>query len=222
MRPVVKICGLTRPGDAREAASLGADYMGVIFYPKSPRCVKAQALPEILAEIPEGRRVMVDVAPEPGIIAARRRIGFNCFQIHFDAATTLALTIENWAREAGNGALWLAPRLRPEDPLPEYVPELADTIVMDTYRPGVYGGTGETGEWERFNRLRKTLAALRPGLRLALAGGLSPGNALAALRATGAAMVDFNSGVEDSPGIKNAAKMAAALAAVAQYTRGNG
>jgi phosphoribosylanthranilate isomerase len=98
--------------------------------------------------------------------------------------------------------------------------ELADTLVMDTYRPNVYGGTGETGEWERFNRLRRNLTGRRPDLRLALAGGLGPGNVLTALRETGAGLVDFNSGVEDAPGVKSAAKMAAALAAVAQYAKG--
>lgn len=220
MRPLVKICGLTRRQDAEEAARLGADHLGVIFYRKSPRCVNEAALPGILAAIPKGRAVMVDVAPQPGTITLRRELGFACFQIHFDVEGTLPSVLEGWAREAGRGALWLAPRLKPEDPLPEYVLELADTLVMDTYRPNVYGGTGETGEWERFNRLRRNLSGRRPDLRLALAGGLGPENVLTALRETGAGLLDFNSGVEDAPGIKNAAKMAAALAAVAQYAKG--
>jgi phosphoribosylanthranilate isomerase len=220
MRPLVKICGLTRRQDAEEAARLGADHLGVIFYRKSPRCVNEAALPDLLAAIPAGRGVMVDVAPPPGTIARRKELGFACFQIHFDVAETLPSALEGWAREAGQDALWLAPRLRPEDPLPEYVLELADTLVMDTYRPNVYGGTGETGEWERFNRLRRNLTGRRPDLRLALAGGLGPGNVLTALRETGAGLVDFNSGVEDAPGVKSAAKMAAALAAVAQYAKG--
>ncbi len=220
MRPLVKICGLTRRQDAEEAARLGADHLGVIFYRKSPRCVNEAALPDLLAAIPKGRAVMVDVAPQPGTIALRKALGFACFQIHFDVTGTLPSALEGWAREAGQGALWLAPRLKPEDPLPEYVLELADTLVMDTYRPNVYGGTGETGEWERFNRLRRNLSGRRPDLRLALAGGLGPENVLTALRETGADLVDFNSGVEEAPGIKSAAKMAAALAAVAQYAKG--
>jgi phosphoribosylanthranilate isomerase len=221
MRPLVKICGLTRREDALEAARLGADHLGVILYRKSPRCVNEANLSGLLAAIPAGRAVMVDVAPLPGTISRRKALGFACFQIHFDVAETLPSALEGWAKEAGPGALWLAPRLKPEDPLPEYVLELADTLVMDTYRPNVYGGTGETGEWERFNRLRRNLAGVRPDLRLALAGGLGPDNVLAALRETGAALVDFNSGVEDAPGVKSAAKMAAALAAVNRYEREN-
>ncbi|HNX04000.1 MAG TPA: phosphoribosylanthranilate isomerase [Opitutales bacterium] len=217
MRPKVKVCGLTRPGDAAGAARLGADYLGAIFYEKSPRCVKADMLPELLAAMPEGRRVMVDVCPDSGAIAKRLSQGFDFFQIHFDVASTLASTIEGWAGEAGLGRLWLAPRLRPEDPLPDYVLELADTIVMDTYRPNVYGGTGETGEWERFMRLQRHLRRTRPALRLALAGGLGPGNVLAALKATNAAMVDLNSGVEDAPGQKSAEKLGKAFEAIALY-----
>lgn len=217
MRPFVKVCGLTRPADAAKAAELGADYLGAIFYAKSPRCVKAAVLPELLAAMPAGRRVMVDVAPAPGAIRERQSLGFDFFQIHFDVESTLPSTLEAWAAEAGTGRLWLAPRLKPEDPLPDYIFELADTLVMDTYRPGVYGGTGETGEWERFHRLKAHLLQFRSDLRLALAGGIGPGNVRQALDATGAAMVDLNSGVEEAPGLKDAGKMAAAFAAIARH-----
>ena len=210
MQPNVKVCGLTRPEDARAATRLGVDYLGAIFYPKSPRCVKAETLEDLLLFMPDGKRVMVDVSPEYEALEKRLDLGFDFFQIHFDVATTPREVITRWSSIVHRERLWLAPRLKPEDPLPDYILELAGTLVMDTYKPGLYGGTGQTGEWARFAKLKET----HPDLRVALAGGINPENVLAAIEETNADMIDLNSGVESAPGIKDAKKIAAVMDAL--------
>jgi phosphoribosylanthranilate isomerase len=203
-KPLVKVCGLTRPEDAREVARLGADFLGTIFYAKSPRCMCEKGLPALLAEMPAGKRVMVDVAPSPDTLRRRMEAGFDFFQIHFDITTTTRAEVEAWMQVVGRERLWLAPKLRPDAEMPDYVFSLAHTLVIDTFSPGAFGGTGKTGEWGRFARLH----ARKPSLRMALAGGLGPDNIEDAVRKTGALMVDLNSGVEISPGMKDCAKVA--------------
>jgi len=205
----IKICGLVRSEDARAAVRLGADYLGAIFYEKSPRCVKKESFDELLFAMPDGIRVMVDVLPENSAMEERLDMGFDYFQIHFDLAATPRERLADYVKIVGRERLFLAPRLRPEDPLPDYVFEYAGRLVMDTYRPGKFGGTGEIGEWDRFARLR----ANHPGTRLVLAGGLNASNVAEAIRKTGADMVDLNSGIESAPGVKDLRKMAETIAA---------
>lgn len=210
MSAKIKICGLTKPGDAYAAMRAGVDYLGAIFYEKSPRRVPSESLDDLLDAMPDGVRVMVDVLPENEAVEARMSMGFDYFQIHFDLAGTPESRIADYSRILGRERLWLAPRLKPEDPLPDYVFEYAGTLVMDTYRAGKFGGTGETGEWDRFARLKTG----HPETRLVLAGGLNPENVANALRTTKADIVDLNSGIESAPGVKDFSKMTAAIVAV--------
>jgi phosphoribosylanthranilate isomerase len=205
----IKVCGLVLPEDAREAAMLGADYLGAIFYEKSPRHVKFELIDELLAAMPKGKRVMVDVLPDDVVVEERRSRGFDYFQIHFDLAQTPVDRIAAYERIVGRSRLWLAPRLKPEDPLPDYIFKYAGRLVMDTYRAGKFGGTGEIGEWERFSKLKIS----HPETKLVLAGGLGPNNVADAIRKTGAEMIDLNSGIESAPGVKDHGRMAEAILA---------
>lgn len=207
MTTKVKVCGMTRVEDARACTRMGVDYLGVIFYPKSPRCVKAELLEELLPAIPDGQRVMVDVAPDSTTLRERVDAGFDYCQIHFDNETTPSDRVESWHKAIGAQRLWLAPRLKPEEPFPEHLLPLAETFVIDSYKAGEFGGTGIADGWERFARIR----AAHPDKRFILAGGLGPDNLGAALEATHAEMVDLNSGVEISPGVKDLAKIASSL-----------
>ncbi len=210
MHTKVKICGLTRSEDARAATRLGADYLGVIMYAKSPRCVQDEDLEDLLFFIPDGRRVMVDVAIDCDVLRSRLDLGFDYYQIHFDPSSTPLETVRTWSEIVTPSRLWLAPRLKPEESFPEQLLPFATTFLIDAYKEGAYGGTGVKGDWSFFKKLK----GICKDKRLILAGGLNPENAKDALTATAAEVLDFNSGVETAPGLKDLSKMAAVIKTV--------
>ncbi len=202
-RPVeIKICGMTREADVDLALSLGADYIGFIVYPKSPRALSLARAVELAARVPPGRRVVVDVEPRTEDLLRYREAGFDAFQVHGKQSLE-AERLVAWSALVGKERLWLAPRLSPEEPFPELVLAYADTILLDTYSKAQVGGTGETGDWGRFPEIK----ASYPDRRFILAGGLTPQNVLAAIEATGTDHVDVNSGVESEPGKKDPEKL---------------
>lgn len=207
----VKVCGITRMADAELALELGADYLGMICYRKSPRSVTLEQARDLCNRIPAGKRVFVDVATGTDELENFADLGFDAFQLHFDLDLSLA-TVAAWSGIVGTEALWLAPRLPVEEPFPQPILEFADTLVLDTPVKGLYGGTGKTGDWDRFAEL----STLYQHKRWVLAGGLGPDNVVAAIRASGATMIDVNSGVESSPGVKDPAKLRALFAALAK------
>lgn len=209
MTPKIKICGLTRWDDARLALELGADYCGMIVYPKSPRAITREQAWDLCQRIPAGRRVMVDVNTGADELEDWADLGFDYFQIHCDDETDLA-SIAAWSGLVGRDRLWLAPKIPPRAPFPQAMLEFADTVLVDAFHRDQYGGTGQTGDWPRFAEW-KTLYAHK---RFILAGGLTPDNIRTAVVATGADTVDANSGVERMPGVKDPAKLRAFFAAL--------
>lgn len=202
-RPKIKICGMTRVEDIRLALDLGADYIGMIAFAKSPRAVSKTQIRELLKFVPKGKRVLVDVETPTEDLAVARDVGFDFYQMHFSADVSIA-TIAAWSGLVGRDRLWAAPKVAPhENAFPPEVLEFADTLLVDGYKPDLHGGTGKITDWQRF--LDWTL--LYQHKTWILAGGLSPENILEALTATNAATVDFNSGVESAPGIKDADKL---------------
>jgi phosphoribosylanthranilate isomerase len=200
----LKVCGITTLVDAEAADAIGADYLGFIFHEKSPRHLTHAQYAAMNERLPERRRVAVCVEPAVAELAALDRLGFDFFQIHFKADTPVA-TLAQWSQLAGRARLWLAPKLPPElDVRPEWLP-LADTFLLDTFHPDKFGGTGLTGDWAKFKRHRDA----QPAKRWILSGGLNPENIAAAVQATGATVVDVNSGVEQAPGLKSPAKLQA-------------
>lgn len=198
----LKVCGLTTAEDAAAAAGIGADFLGFILYPKSPRYLPLGRFAELRAVLPARPTVAVMVAPTAAELAAAVAAGFDFFQIHYP------VTDPTVARAAsalvGASRLWLAPKLPPEVELEPAVLPLADTWLLDTYRADSFGGTGHPGDWTKFRRYRET----QPTKRWILAGGLSPDNVTAAVAATGATTIDVNSGVESAPGCKDLTKLA--------------
>ena len=130
------------------------------------------------------------------------RDDFDFFQIHFRHDMPLA-TLAAWAKAVGLEKLWLAPKLPPDVDVPAGLLRLSRYFLLDTFRPDSFGGTGHTGDWEKFKRHQSTHAERF----WILAGGLNPDNIGEALRATGASFVDVNSGVEAAPGIKDQEKL---------------
>lgn len=213
MNTRVKVCGITSPEDARRALELEADYIGIIAHARSPRAVPEERMEELLEVIPVGKRVLVDVSTPTDVLERYCGLGFDFFQIHFDLEISIA-TVAAWAGLAGRGRLWLAPRIPPEeDAFPQIIMEFADTFLVDTFRRDAFGGTGETGDWQRFI----DWTTLYQHKSWILAGGLSPDNIGAALRATRADVVDVNSGVESAPGEKDAAMLRAFFRHVREY-----
>jgi phosphoribosylanthranilate isomerase len=205
----LKVCGLTSPADAAAAVQVGAEYLGFNFYPKSPRAVTLGAFRAMADRLPLVPKVAICVEPSALQLAALEGSGCQYFQIHFRPETPLA-QIAAWSAHVRPERLWLAPKLPPGTELaPAWLP-LARTFLLDTYDPEKFGGTGKTGDWTKFARIQQA----NPRHTWILSGGLNAGNIGEAVRQSGARFIDVNSGVESSPGIKDAGKLEAFVTAL--------
>lgn len=200
----VKVCGMTREVDVTRALSLGADYLGFIVYPKSPRALELKKAAGLSASVPEGKRVIVDVEPDPVDLKRYKDAGFDCFQIHVNPFLEEP-KLADYSKSVGRDRLWLVPRLAPSDPFPEQLFNHAKTIVLDTYSKDKVGGTGHTGDFVRFAKLKEQF----PDITWILAGGLNAANIADAVKKSTASIVDVNSGVESAPGLKDPEKLQA-------------
>jgi phosphoribosylanthranilate isomerase len=198
----VKVCGITRESDIKQALSLGADYLGLIVYSKSPRALHLERAAELMILVPDGKRVVVDVGTDPFNLERYKKEGFNYFQIHVTPSLDPKI-LNEYLAIVGRDQLWLAPRLAPTDPFPEWMLEYTKTIVLDTYSKDQFGGTGRTGDFTRFAKLKKQFA----DTNWVLAGGLNPTNIATAVRESTTEAVDVNSGVEIAPGVKDSEKL---------------
>lgn len=193
----VKVCGLTTLADAELADAGGADYLGFICYPKSPRHISLEQFRAMAPRLPARKKVAVLVEPDEVGLQELAGAGFDLFQIHF--SRFLEHDLAAWERAVGRSRLWLAPKLPPGVPFPLGAFQYADTFLIDAFRSDAYGGTGKTADWPEFAERRTA----HPEKTWILAGGLKPENIREALQATGAKVVDVNSGVERMPGIKD-------------------
>ena len=210
----LKVCGITSLVDADAADAVGADFLGFIFYPTSPRNVPTAQYQAMRDRLPPRKKVAVLVEPSPADLTRQLDLGFDFYQIHFNPQTPVAV-VSAWAECVGPARLWLAPRLPPAvDIYPELLP-LADTFLLDTFHPDKMGGTGVAGDWAKFKRYREA----HPAKLWILAGGLTDGNIGEAITATGAKFVDVLSSVEQAPGIKSPAKLQAFVLALHNATK---
>jgi phosphoribosylanthranilate isomerase len=205
----IKVCGLTSLADARFADACGADFLGFVLHPKSPRYVSIAQYRSMAGRLPERHKVAVTVEPDPSALLAMRDAGFDHFQVHFRHDLPLS-RIEKWTHSVGAETLWLAPRLPPEVDVPASWLGLSRGIMLDAFDASLFGGTGKTGDWSKFKRHRQQ----QPGKTWVLSGGLNPENIGEALAKTGARFVDVNSGVESAPGVKDHARLKAFVTAV--------
>jgi phosphoribosylanthranilate isomerase len=193
----VKICGVTRCEDADLAASLGADMIGINFYPPSPRCLTLERAAEVADAVGRRARLIgVFVNAERAYVRERlETLGLDLLQFHGD---------EDGAALAG----WPVPviralRLSADSEAPALDAIKADYMLIDTFHPALYGGTGRV----------RPLASLR-GLdlrRVFISGGLTPDNVAEAAMLKPYA-VDVASGVEREPGIKDPDKLRSFIA----------
>jgi phosphoribosylanthranilate isomerase len=210
----LKVCGITSLVDAGAADAAGADYLGFIFYPNSPRGITLTQYQAMKDRLPPRKRVAVTVEPTAAELAMLVKQDFDRYQIHFSVETPLA-TIAAWSQLTGKAQLWLAPKLPPGRDVPPDWLALADTFLLDTFHADKYGGTGETGDWAKFKRHRDA----DPAKTWILSGGLTPENLPAAVSATGTRFVDVNSGVEQAPGVKSPGRLQALALALQQATK---
>ena len=217
----VKICGLTTLEDASAAAEAGADFLGFNFYPKSPRYLAPEACREIVAKLKAlslpclGVGVFVNHSPEE----VRRIVdfcGLELAQLSGDEppAALAALADLNVGafkalRPADAAALAEALRKYP-GLLSAHATGEFPAYLIDAYRPGEYGGTGLTANWSLATQLARRHAIF-------LAGGLVPENVATAVAQVQPWGVDVASGVESTPGRKDAAKVRAFIAAAKDH-----
>lgn len=196
IRTRIKICGITNPEDGLEAARLGADAIGLVFFDRSPRAVSAVEAKRVCEALPPFvTTVGLFVNPEPGSVeAVLREVPLDLLQFHGDESPQMC---ERFGRPYIK-----AVRMRDGIDLEAAVAEYAGAraLLLDAYIPGVPGGTGATFEWERVPG--------RLGKPLILAGGLKPGNVGQAIRTVQPFAVDVSSGVEAAKGRKDRALMA--------------
>lgn len=195
----IKICGLTRPEDARMCERAGVDAIGIIFAATSKRRVshaQAEAVTSALGPFVQRVGVFVD-AGMPEILAAVEAARLDAVQLHGNEPDDLARELQHSVKVIR--AIRFEPGLTPD----AWAGRPQDAVLLD----GVNPGSGEAFDWQ-------AAEAWRGAPNLVLAGGLHPGNVTDAVAAMEPYAVDVASGVEVSPGVKDPAKVQAFVAAV--------
>ncbi|MBO2670477.1 bifunctional indole-3-glycerol-phosphate synthase TrpC/phosphoribosylanthranilate isomerase TrpF [Shewanella algae] len=202
-----KVCGLTREQDLLDAAKSGAVYGGLIFAAKSPRCVSRAHAAELCRYNAEQPRklamVGVFVNESPAQMAElANKLKLNALQLHGSESSEDIAKLKQLLEQNGHQAeIWKAVPVNVDGGELPALPEGADRYLYDSKSGDNFGGTGKHFDWQQ--RLAQRERAM-------LAGGLGPENA--ALAATqGFFGLDFNSGVESTPGIKDRAALQAAF-----------
>jgi phosphoribosylanthranilate isomerase len=201
----VKICGITRPEDARLAVESGAWAIGMVFHPDSPRCVEVERAAEI-ASAYRRRCEVVGVfvnTPLDDVLKALGSVPLTMLQLHGDEGPSYCAEAK---RRSGLKVI-KAVRAKDAHAVRALTAFPTDLHMIDAYVPGKYGGTGERFDWE--------LAAAHAGdTPLIVSGGLTAENVGEALAVARPYAVDVSSGVEAAPGIKDSYRLQAFFEAV--------
>ena len=199
----IKICGITDLEDALLAADLGADALGFIFYPPSPRSVSPDTARGIIAQLPPlvttvGVFVDEDAATVKELAVAA---GLDWLQLHGRETPEYCRSLDRRVIKAF--------RIQDEKSFASLAAYrgAAQAFLLDTYKKGQVGGTGEVFNWDLARRARQYGPII-------LAGGLTPANVARAIAAAQPQAVDVASGVEARPGKKDPEKLKAFFAAV--------
>ncbi len=203
----IKICGITRPEDARCAADSGADAIGLVFYEPSSRAVglgEAEAIVRALPPLVTVVALFVD-APSAFVEEIVASLPVSLLQFHGDESREYC---ESFARPYLK-ALRVRDDIDLEARCDEY--RTARGVLLDSWVAGLPGGTGRTFDWQ--------LAARQLSRPVILAGGLDAENVSQAIRQLAPAAVDVSGGVESAPGRKDVRKMYEFVAAVRRADR---
>ena len=206
---LIKICGLTTPDALAAALEGGADFVGAVVFPRSPRHLEPDQAAALFAAARERAKVVaVVVDPDDALLAEiGRTLKPRFVQLHGREAPERADAVR---RLTGAGVIKALPIRSEADFAPALAwADVADHLMFDARPPEgstLPGGVGHSFDW----RLLTGRAFDRPWF---LAGGLGPENVDEALRISGAPMVDVSSGVESAPGVKDAGRIAAFIQA---------
>lgn len=204
MRTRVKICGITRLEDALAAVSAGADALGFVFYPASPRYVDPAVAGLIIRQLPPfvtSVALFVNESAEQ-ICAVMDQTEVDLLQFHGDESPEFCTQF--------NRPYFKALRMSPDIDVVAETERFASSraILLDAYRPGVPGGTGEAFDWERIpSDIDKPLI---------LAGGLDQSNVAKAISQVKPYAVDVSGGVEAAKGLKDCSKITSFMNEVAR------
>jgi len=200
----VKICGINTATAFDAAVSAGADYVGFNFFPASPRYLTPTQAATLSSRHQGGpKRIGLFVAPEePEIAAALAALHLDALQLYVPPERAASLRVRF------NLPVWRPVGVSTQADLPQ-TPAGADVLLIETKPPANAsrpGGNALTFDWS-------LLSGWTAPCPWALAGGLTPNNVAAAIRATGAPIVDVSSGVERAPGVKDPALIKTFIAA---------
>lgn len=207
----VKFCGLTRPQDVSAAVYAGADAIGLVFYPPSPRAVDVLQAKQLVANIPAFVSVVALVVniDDDTLIKIAQAVSFDIIQFHGDETADecqrqAALVSKRWIKAVRVDAS----RYDTEGIqkiIDDYHAKGAASILLDAYHADKFGGTGERFDW--------SIIPKQSSLPIILAGGLTPNN-VALTRQLPIYAVDVSGGIESAKGIKDIDKMRAFMKAV--------
>ena len=199
MRTRAKICGITRVQDIKAVVDAGADAIGFVFFPPSPRSVnKAEAIALVQAVPPYVQVVGLFVnATADEIAEILKDVHLDILQFHGDESPEQCQQIANHVRRRWYKAIQVKPDATSAEmieTIQQYQQVGASAMLLDAWHPELKGGTGHRFDWTQFPKL---------DIPLILAGGLTPENVEDAIHTTGAYAVDVSGGVESSKGIKD-------------------
>jgi len=195
----VKICGITHLADATMAVAAGADALGFVFVPGTPRAMTVGRVAEITAQLPPFvTRVGLFVNSFAAEIRATiREAQLDTVQLHGDEPPELAAELRAEVRVLKAFRIRDAASL---DRVPAYF-SAVDAVLLDAYSPDAHGGTGSRFDWTLAERIRSWTCPV------IVAGGLQPENVADAVQRFAPYAVDVSSGVEAAPGRKDPAKV---------------
>ncbi|MFH1763997.1 MAG: phosphoribosylanthranilate isomerase [Gemmatimonadota bacterium] len=212
----VKICGLTRRADALHAAGAGADYLGVVLVPNTPRARTAEEARELLDGIQAPSVIVVADLAVSSVTVLADRVGASVIQLHGDEPPEFVEDL----RRAGPWEVWKSLRVRRLADVMEGLARfggVVDGVLLDGWHPRKRGGTGTPFSWEEVAEVRD---GFPPGVALVVAGGLGVDNVNEAVVRLRPQVVDVSSGVEESPGIKDRLRVEAFIRRVRAATAG--
>lgn len=196
MRTRAKICGITRIQDIQSAVNAGADAIGFVFFPPSPRSVSTAQAKELIQHVPayvQTVGLFVNASADE-ILQILKDVPLDILQFHGDETPEQCQHIAAQAGRRWYKAIQVKPDLDVIAEIQNYQAAGASAVLLDAWHPELKGGTGHSFDWAQFPKL---------DIPLILAGGLKPENIEDAIRTTGAYAVDVSGGVESSKGMKD-------------------